>query len=115
MAAPKAKGEKAAGSKPAAARREKAGQEGTVDFLGLKIGVPAKLPGTILFDIADLEMGRDLRGTMEFVKSLVGEDAYQAIREKVGEAGLGIDEVTESLVDLLEKILDKAGLSMGES
>lgn len=105
----------AGGSKPAAARREKKEEKATVDFLGLNIEVPAKLPGSILFDIADLEMGRDLRGTMEFIKSLIGEDAYDAIREKVREAELDIDEVPEKLIGLLEDILDKAGLSVGES
>lgn len=118
MAAPrkKAAARKAAGgSKPAAAQRERKGKEATVDFQGLKIKVPSKLPGTLLFDIADLEMGRDLRGTMEFVKSLLGEDQYRAVREKISELSMGLDETMEALVELLEGVLDKGGLSLGES
>jgi hypothetical protein len=117
MAASKGgRGKAAAGSsKPAAARREKTAEKETVDFLGLTIEVPEKLPGTILFDIADLEMGRDLGGTMEFIKSLVGEDTFRAIRQRVADKGIELEEVPGKLIDLLEEILEKAGLSLGES
>lgn len=101
-------------SKGAAARSEKKGKVKTVNFRGLKLKMPAKLPGTILFDLADLESGNDLRGTMEFLKSLVGAEQYQAIRNKVAEDGIGIDEVDTVLLSLIESILESSGLSRGE-
>lgn len=104
----------AARSKAAAARSEKKDEAKTVDFRGLTLHLPAKLPGTILFDLADLETGRDLSGTMEFIKSLVGEGQYQAIRAKVGEDGIPLDEVDGVLLKLLEDILETSGLGQGE-
>ena len=104
----------AARSKAAVARSEKKDKAKTVDFRGLTLHLPAKLPGTILFDLADLESGNDLRGTMEFIKSLVGAGQYQAIRTKVGEEGIPLDEVDGVLLKLLEDILETSGLGQGE-
>jgi hypothetical protein len=104
----------AAPKKAAAARAEKKDETKAVDFRGLKLHLPAKLPGTILFDLADLEAGNDLRGTMEFIKSLVGAGQYQAIRNKVAEDGIPLDEVDSVLLKLLEDILQASGLSQGE-
>lgn len=115
MSAAKSTPRKAAPSKKgAAARSEKNGKPKTVNFRGLKLKLPAKLPGTILFDLADLESGNDLRGTMEFLKSLVGAEQYQAIRNKVAEDEIGIDEVDTVLLSLMESILESSGLSQGE-
>lgn len=97
-----------------AARAEKKDTAKVVDFLGLKLKLPAKLPGTILFDLADLESGNDLRGTMEFIKSLVGSDQYQAIRNKVAEKEIELDKVDGVLLKLLEDILEASGLNQGE-
>jgi hypothetical protein len=110
----KPKATKAAPKKGAAARSEKKNTPKAVDFLGLKLKLPAKLPGTILFDLADLESGNDLRGTMEFIKSLVGPDQYQAIRNKVAEDEIALEKVDGVLLKLLEDILEASGLSQGE-
>jgi hypothetical protein len=114
VSAAKPKPRKAAPQKGAAARAEKNGKRKTVDFRGLELILPAKLPGTILFDLADLESGNDLRGSMEFLKSLVGSEQYQAIRNKVGEEGIGIEKVDAVLLKLVEDILEASGLSQGE-
>ena len=115
MSQAKAGAKKAPARKKAgAARAEKKNEQKTVDFRGLKLGLPAKLPGTILFDLADLESGNDLRGTMEFIKSLVGAEQYQAIRNKVAEDDIPFDKVTDVLLALLEDILETSGLSQGE-
>lgn len=106
----------AARKKAAAARSEKKAEKAakTVDFRGLTLQLPAKLPGTLLFDLADLESGRDLQGTMRFIESLVGAGQYQAIRDKVGEDGIPLDEVDGVLLKLLEDILETSGLTAGE-
>jgi hypothetical protein len=109
------KGKKAAPRKKgAAARSEKSGKAKVVDFRGLELKLPTKLPGTILFDLADLETGNDLRGVTEFLKSVVGAGQYQAIRNKVAEDGITIDEVDQVLLGLFEDILETAGLGSGE-
>lgn len=115
MSEAKASAKKAAAPKKvAAARAEKKAEAKVVDFRGLKLQLPAKLPGTILFDLADLESGNDLRGTMEFIKSLVGTGQYQAIRNKVAEDDIPLDEVDGVLLGLMESILDTSGLAQGE-
>ena len=114
MAAAKKTPGKAAAKKAAAARGEKAGKSKTIDFRGLELKLPAKLPGTLIFDLADIETGNDLRGTMEFLKSLVGPEQYQAIRNKVAEEQISFDEVEKVLVGLLEDIVGTSGLDLGE-
>jgi hypothetical protein len=98
----------------AAARAEKKDEPKVVHFSDLELTLPAKLPGTILFDLADIEAGRDLRGTMEMVKSLVGADQYQAIRDKVADDGLDPDETVTALGNLIEGILNAHGMGSGE-
>jgi len=114
MSQAKAPARKAASSKGAAARAEKKPEPKVVDFRGLELRLPAKLPGTILFDLADLESGNDLRGTMEFIKSLIGEGQYEAVRHKVAEDQIPLEEVDSVLLKLLEDILEASGLSQGE-
>ena len=104
----------AARKKAAAARSEKKDEPKTVDFRGLTLHLLADLPGTLLFDLADLESGNDLRGTMEFIKSLVGADQYQAIRNKIAEDAILLDDVADVLLKLLENILETSGLGQGE-
>jgi hypothetical protein len=97
------------------ARSEKKNEAKEVDFRGLTLQLPAKLPGTILFDIADLEGGREFTGMMELIKSLLGgPDAYRAVRDKIQEDGLGLPEAEEAIAKLLEDILKTVGLGQGE-
>lgn len=115
MSQAKAGAKKAAPSKKgAAARAEKKNQPKTVDFRGLTLTLPATLPGTLIFDLADLESGNGLRGTMELIKSLVGPDQYQAIRNKVADDEIPLDEVEGVLEGMLEDVFESSGLSQGE-
>lgn len=100
--------------KAEAAQAETKGGSKAVDFRGLGLEIPAKLPGSILFDLADVEAGRDLQGTMEFLKSLIGPGQYQLVREKVVADEIGFDEVIDVIQKLIEDILDAAGISEGE-
>lgn len=102
--------------KAEAARSEKKADETkTVDFLGLKLDLPKEPPGTLMFDIADLEGGREAMGIMELIKSLVGEAQYRMIRAKVREDGLTIEQTNEVLGDLVNDALEEStGLKQGE-
>lgn len=113
MAQAKAGAQKAA-PKSGAASRAKKDQPKSVDFRGLDLKIPAKLPGTILFDIAEIEAGRDLKGTMEFLRSLVGDGQYEAIKAKVAEEAISFPDVIDVLQGLVEEILDQAGIGLGE-
>lgn len=115
MAATKAGAKKAAPRKKgAAARAEKKKEAPTIEFRGLKLVLPEKIPGTLLFDLADLDSGRDLQGTMGLIKSLIGEAQYQAVRDRIGADGLDLEETETALVGLLEQAFDASGASLGE-
>lgn len=105
----------AARKKAAAARSEKKADDvKTVDFRGLKLHLPKEPPGTLLFDIADLEGGREFQGMMELIKSLVGLGQYQAIRAKIGEDGLSLGQTEEALAELVTDVMESTGLKQGE-
>lgn len=104
----------AARKKAAAAASGKDDKQKTVDFHGLKLVIAEEPLGTILFDIADLEGGREFIGTMELIKSLLGREQYQAVRNKVAEEGLKLGEMEDALAQLVGDILESSGLGQGE-
>lgn len=113
---------KAAPSKGAAARSEKANEPKPKSYTwrGLKLKLPPKLSGELLWDFAefeaDEEAGRERVGPMiTLLRSLVGTEQSQAIREKVAEDGIDIDQVGDELYKILDGVLKKYGLSMGEA
>lgn len=111
----KATGKSAASkSKGAAAKAEKKGQPKKLAFRGLKLTMPAKLPGTILFDIREIEHDDDGTGIMALIRSVLGEEQYRAIYDKVREDGLDLDQTVEALSKLLGEIMEAGGLSEGE-
>jgi hypothetical protein len=105
---------KPAARKGAAARAEKKPKAKTVEVCGLTLTLPKVLPGSALFDIADAEMGNDLRGTMGLLGSILGADQYQALRTKIAEDGLDIDQTQQALEGLVDGVLVAYGLSAGE-
>lgn len=112
MAAATTTTRKAAAPKGAAARAEKKAK--TVKVAGLTLTLPNVLPGSALFDIADAEMGNDLRGTMSLLGSILGAAQYGQLREKISADGLDIDQTQEALDALVDGILVAYGLSAGE-
>lgn len=107
---------KAAPKKGAAARGEKKGKSKSVDFHGLTLTLPAKLPGTLLWDFKDVLEGneRSVGGFIGFLESLVGPEQSKAVRDKVREEDLGLEETFEALDSLLGDIFEASGLSQGE-
>lgn len=107
---------KAAPDKGAAARAERKAEAPVVEFRGLKLTLPPKISGTLLWDFNDLFSGneRSLGGFVGLLGSLVGEEQNLEIRNKVREDGLDLDETLEALEDLLEKIFEASGVSLGE-
>jgi hypothetical protein len=97
-----------------AAAAETKAEGKVIDFRGLKLTIADEPMGTILFDIADLEGGREFTGSMEMIKSLLGPDQYKALRNKVAEDGLKLGEMEEALADLVGDILEASGLGQGE-
>ena len=112
----------AAPEKGAAARAEVNGngKPKQITWNGVKLDLPADLPGTVLWDFAALEEGeKQLSPLLALIRSVLGEDQARAIKAKVAEKGWNIEKTTEALMDddkgLIPKITAKYGLTTGES
>lgn len=116
MAATKKAASKAAPKKGVAARAEKKGQAKTVDFRGLKITLPTKIPGTLLWDINALAEGDadSLAGFIDLLTSLLGAEQSRAVRNKVRDDGLDLEETFTALEELMRGVFEASGLSQGE-
>lgn len=109
---------KAAPSKGAAARAEKNGHDKTYDWRGLKLDLPPKLSGSLIFDMAELEDedSANIAPIMRLLESLLGgPDKKALIREKIIEDKIDFDEVTGELMGLIEGIFELYGSKPGES
>jgi hypothetical protein len=94
-------------TKRAAARSEN-GRVKQVSFRDLKLKIPAKCPGEILFDIGE----DNVTGTL---KTLLGSDQYTKVREAVKAEGLSLPDTVDALTTFLNDIFEKSyGLTAGE-
>lgn len=91
-----------------AARSEVNGRGKSVDFRGLKLKVPAQIPGQILFDIGD----DNVTGTL---RTLLGERQLLRVREKVAADGLNLEQTVDTLTEFLNGIFSETyGITSGE-
>lgn len=113
---------KAVPDKGAAARAEVNGNgaKKNITWNGLKLELPAKLPGTVLRDFAKLEEGRQqLSPLTNLIESILGSVQNDQVWDLIGDKGWDIDKTTEALMDedkgLIPKVTAKYGLTTGES
>lgn len=107
----------AAPRKGAAARAEKdATQQPTIDFRGETLTLPKVLPGTIYFDIAELQdNGNDLGLHIRLLTSFIGPDQVQVVRAKIAEDETPFDEVEGTLMEIIQAAFAAYGSASGES
>lgn len=106
---------KAAAGKAAAARAEKTAQERTCTWRGLEFTLPAQLPATVAFDLADLQdQGEDFTLVLRLLRSLMGEEAITAVRRQLAVDGDSMDELGDVIVELCGEVLGGYGISLGE-
>lgn len=92
----------------AAARSEVNGRKKTVDFRGLKLKVPAQVPGEVLFDIGD----DNVTGTL---RTMLGETQLRQVREQIASEGLSLSDTVTALTDFVNDLFeDTYGISAGE-
>jgi hypothetical protein len=108
---------KAAASRGAAAVAESNGVAPTVDFHGLELRLPPKLPGTLAFTIARIERsnGNSLSPIIDCIQSVVGAEQVAAIESHVAAKEIALDDVGGELDGLLSKIVTAYGVEAGES
>ena len=107
----------AAARKAAAARAEKQTEPdpNVLEFEGLTLRLPTEFPEEIFFDMIESEASQaEGNGANEYLvnlrllRSLVGPDQFTEIRHRFGRD-------SDKVVALFDAVLEKFGLTMGES
>ena len=106
-------------SSTAASRARKgrgAAPRSTVDFHGLKIAVPKKLPGDLIWELADLEEseGAGFRELRSLLVTLLGDEQTQQIREVVRKQGIELEKLVPEIMELVARLVEAAGTSTGK-
>lgn len=105
-------------AKAAAAAGELAGEPKRIEWEGITFDCPPQLPGELFFDFADLEdesSGKSLTTMRTVLRRLTGEEGERAIRTRIAERGLSLDEVSAEIGALLEQVMNAYGSAVGES
>jgi hypothetical protein len=107
-------------SKSKAAEAEAKGKAKTMKWHGLTLKLPEELLGDLMFAFADFEEqqrnGEARVGPMlSLIETLVGKDQYRSVRAKVSSEKLSMEKTWEALFELLEGLLEKYGMGLGES
>jgi hypothetical protein len=107
---------KAASRKRGAAARSEAKKEPkTVDFRGLGFKLPEELPGALVFDWADVVESDDSASLVRLLRTLLGDDQVQQIRDKVTDDKVPLNDMLGVLGELVADIIGAYGMSTGES
>ncbi len=104
------KGSKPKTSKARAAKAELEPEGKTFEWRGLTLKLPAEPPGDLLF--AAEEFGDRPTG---LVNAFVGVEQYRAIRAKVTEDGLSLEQAFEEIAKLADGLTELYGIGRGES
>ena len=83
----------------------------SVEWRGLVLELPQKLPNTLLFDITTWESGGDALPAYRLLQSIVGPERFTDIRNEIRPD----DHVNDTVAELLGEILDQYGLTLGKS
>lgn len=106
----------AARKKAAAAKAETKPTPKTVTWRGVNLELPDVLPGTLYFDLADLDDNEgDIALQLRILESLVGPAGIAAVRAQVGEDEIPFNEMPRELTQLLDQVFGAYQSSAGES
>ena len=105
-----------------AAQKEKSGDAPTIEFMGMKIVLPPKLRESVIWRFGILRED-DFQGAARLVQSVIGQDQFALILDKLDEEEVFVDERADDdedpavspMAELLEKALAVYGLTPGES
>src|SRR4051812_6175469 len=84
----------------------------TGDFRGVKLTLPAQLPATFIFDVAEMqadETGTDFAVVHRLMVSLLGDEQWRAMRRKIAEDGDSLDDITPLMEEMFGAVTDAYG------
>lgn len=111
-----AKADKAKAAQAEVAKQETEQEEPqTVTVRGLTLELPAELPNTLLFDIAEMQENADAFTFIRTLTSFLGREQVALIRAKVARGEVPDDEFPDYLADILIACMEPFGISLGES
>lgn len=107
---------KTAPAKKAAAASQEAGGERTVAWRTITLTLPATLPGTLMFDLAEVEQSPNAFGPLiATIESMVGPEQLRQVRDLIAAEQIGMDQVGDVLKDLVQTVFGAYGMTEGES
>lgn len=123
MPQPKKAPAKRPARKPTRAQAEKAIAElkdkpRTGDFRGVKLTLPAQLPATFIFDVAEMqadEDGTDFAVVHRLMVGMLGDKQWRAMRLKIAQDGDSLDDLTPLMEEMFEAVTAAYGVDVGES
>lgn len=99
------------GAAARAAAAEKAAETREVAFREITITLPNELPGTMLFDLVELEAAdANPMPLFRFLRDLLGQEQFNDVRAQITPE----DNVVEVVDGLLRDIFGAYGLGLGE-
>lgn len=104
----------------AAARSEKNGKPKHYTWRGIKLELQPDPPGSLLWDFREFERqqetGNDrVSPILDLLESLIGREQERKVRNKIAADRISLADTTAELSKLLEGILKKYGMGVGES
>jgi len=94
----------------AVARSERDPKPKSYTWRGVKLTLPATLPGTLLWDFRGME-----EDPVGFLEAFIGHEQSLAVREKVLQEEISLEDMVDEFRKIIEGILRKYGMNLGES
>lgn len=84
---------------------------------GVQFDLPPMLPATFAFDVGEMmaDEGLDFGLVHNLMVSIVGADAWRAMRAKIAEDGVGFDQLDDLLAEFFAAVMEPYGMDLGES
>lgn len=106
-------------SKAAAALAEGNGKPKEIEWHGLTLVLPAHVPGSALWDYAEIEGGKKSLGpVMNVLRAIIGDDQEDLVKAHVAEEGWDLEKTTQAVLDdedgLFSLVMGAYGTTPGE-
>ncbi len=93
-------------------------KERTGDFRGITLTLPAQLPATFIFDVAEMQAEEDetdFAVVHNMMVGLLGREQWSAVRRKIGADGDSMSDLNPLLEEVFQAVTGAYGVELGES